>query len=361
MNRYKATRENKSVMHILRKSLIIRQLALVFMLGLQAPLLVAQAPGDPAPSVPATTESTVAPTLTTSDEKPIFSSIPERDNALLAIARPTEVQWLETPNEKIIALFKAGETRKTQGSLLILHAPELPQLWPAPLESLRRNFPIYGWDTMTVPLPSAHSAQTLAHSKSLDTHSSDESQLSSAASSPITSSAVAATDNSSTATAQTSSAPNQEIIASLPRAQLIIERVGAAIALLGKIGQPNLVVVVDNSSAPDSLAELYKKNIQALVLVNLQEQEPLTQEQLAAIFSVTKLPVMDVFFSPDDQFQIEVRRLHHAEAMRKNLKDYHQLILPPEHIVTVNDSQSFWLDKVRGFIKKTTGKTTTKK
>ncbi len=342
-------------MYKLRKSLLIRQLGLVFALGLQAPLLVAQAPGDPAPSVPASAESTVAPTVTAPDEKPIFPSIPERDNALLAVARPTEIQWLETPNEKIIALFKAGETRKTRGTLLILHAPELPQLWPAPLESLRRNLPIYGWDTMTVPLPSAHSAQTPTHNKSLEANSSSGSQLTSAASLSIASSV----DNSSAA--QTSSVPSQEIIASLPRSQLITERVDAAITLLSKIGQPNLVVVVDNSSAPDSLVELYKKNIQALVLVNLQEQEPLTQEQLAAIFSVTKLPVMDVFFSPDNQFQIEVRRLHHAEAMRKNLKDYQQLILPPEHIVTVNDQQSFWLDKVRGFIKKTTGKTTTKK
>ncbi len=246
---------------------------------------------------------------------------------MLALELPTEAQWLETSQEKIIALFKAGETRKTLGSLLILHAPELPQLWPAPLENLRRNLPIYGWDTMAVPLPSLDISQSSTRELTVTTSIAQSSS-------------------------QAVPGVSQQVFLSA-RTQLINERVTAAITLLRKIGQPNLVVLVDNSSAPDSLLELSKNTIQAAILVNLQNHEPLTQGQLAAMFSNANLPVLDVFFGTDDKYQIEVRRLHQAEAMRKNLKSYHQLILPPENIAAVNNKQSFWLKKVRGFINKT--------
>lgn len=318
-------------MQSLHKNNFIRPI-LGFTLAWHGCLLAAQE-SIPSPTVAPSSEPPpnaipAEPNLT-SGEPPIFTSTLERDNALLALALPNEVQWLETPRGKIIALFKAGETRKTQGSLLILHAPELPQLWPTPLENLRRNLPIYGWDTLAVPLPSLQAIETFQRNKPADTNSSIE----------------------QTTSTSSGSAFKQPIAPSL-RTQMINERITAAIILLGKIGQPNPVVLVDNSSAPDSLVELYKNNIQTLILVNLQNQEPLTQAQLATIFSQINLPILDVFFNPDDKNQIEVRRLHKAEAMRKDLKNYHQLILPPENFAEINNKPSFWLEKVRGFINK---------
>ncbi len=348
------------------KKKLICEFILLFTLGLCADGLRAQEATPRPTSTPVVSSNeqspnslpTEATSNITSEEKPIFASTMERDNALLALALPNEAQWLVTPREKIIVLFKAGETRKIQGSFLILHAPELPQLWPAPLEILRRNLPIYGWDTLAVPLPSLNATKTSGHYKSVDTSSSSNVQSTSIDSSTA-SSVMTSSDNSSSAT-QASLALSQEST-SLPRTQSINERINAAITLLSKIGQPNLVVLVDNSSAPDSLVELSKNAIQALILVNLQSQEPLTQMQLAAMFSDVDLPVLDVFFRPDDKYQIEVRRLHHAEAMRKNLRNYQQLILPPEHFIAVNNKQSFWLEKVRGFINKKSEKSAEKK
>src|SRR4051812_16193286 len=86
-----------------------------------------------------TTETNGAPAgvaSSQSSEKPLYNSSTERDNALLAIAKPDEIQWLETPNEKVLALFKAGEQKKTKGAILILHASELSQRWPATLDNL---------------------------------------------------------------------------------------------------------------------------------------------------------------------------------------------------------------------------------
>jgi Protein of unknown function (DUF3530) len=308
---------------------LINSLALMLSVGLQNVYAQAQSPAAPAAEASSSTPS----------EKPNDLSTYERDNHLLLAAKPTEAQWLETPNEKIVALYKAGETQKTKGTLLLLHTSESPQLWPAPLENLRANLPRYGWETMAVPLPQ----------KSRPNPNNDSTQG----------------DNNSV---KDSTPTTDKTKTRAPREQLIAERINAAMLDINKKNQNNnnLVVLVDNSSAADSLAALYKtvsasttKNningpLQVLILVNLQAQEPLTQTQLAAIFSVADLPIMDVFFEPDDEIQSEMRRLHNAEAMRKNVKYYQQLVLPPEHLLNASNKLSFWQEKVRGFMEKYT-------
>jgi len=289
-------------------------------------------------------------------QKSLYVDSVERDNALLAkaftaIAKADELQWLETPDEKILSLYKAGETRKTKGVLLILHAPESPQLWPTNLENLRRHLPLSGWATMALPLPAKYPSSIPAR------------ESSSSSSAPTESTAAASSAPAEPSVTESSSSSSAKPV--IARDKLISGRVEAAVAQLNKLGQFNLVILVDNSSAPDALADLYKKisagastsdtvdgPLQALVLVNLQDQEPLTKEQLAAIFSVSHLPVMDVFFRVDDSAQKELRRTHHAEAMRQDVKDYQQLILPIQPPVTLDDTKSFWLTKVYGFMER---------
>lgn len=339
----------------------------------------AGAPGDPASATSSTASSGASSAASSSakpPEKPIYLSSSERDNALLAQAEPDETLWLETPNEKIIALFKTGETRKTKGALLMLHAPETPQLWPAPLEHLRRNLPIYGWETMAVPLPQKYPSKTPEReimsssaspssssiaSGSSSSSAADEAEAPSEESSP--SSSEQSSSPAPSSSAASSSASSEPEKPRLPREQLIAERVDAAIKELNKVGEFNVVVLVDNSSAVDSLAALQQQvkvassdkdtidgPLQAIILVNLQSHEPLSKEQLASVFAVELIPVMDVFFAPEDQQQKDLRRLHRAEAMRKNVRIYQQVVLPPENLITVNDRQGFWLEKVRGFM-----------
>lgn len=281
-------------------------------------------------------------------EKLLYASSTERDNALLATALPDEIQWLETPNEKVLGLFKEGEQKKTKGNLLMLHAPELTQRWPASLNNLRRNLPIYGWSTMALSLPPKYSIEIPKIDELRKQAPAGVQPATQAEAAPAQPDAVSPADKPQ-----------------LSRAQLIGGRVDAAIAQLAKGEKLSTILLVDNSGAVDTLAVIYKKiadtttakgvkdgPLQALILVNLQEQESLTIEQLKGIFSAPKLPVMDVFFSPDDAAQIELRRLHRAEAMRQKLENYQQLILPPEHFAAMNDKQSFWLEKVRGFMER---------
>lgn len=330
------------------------QLAVAAALMMLNSLVFAQ--NEPAANTAEASASSAAPSVP--PEKPLYADRVERDNALLvkaftAIAKADELQWLETPNEKLLSLFKAGETRKTKGALLIMHAPESPQLWPTNLENLRRHLPLSGWATMALPLPTKYPAAIPERTSSASSAPAEAAEAAAASSAPAE--PVAAATSASASSAK----------AIIPREKLIAERVDAAVAQLNKLGQFNIVLLVDNSSAPDALAGLYQKinagttagdtvdgPLQALILVNMQDQEPLTKEQLATIFSVSALPVMDVFFRADDSTQKELRRTHQAEAMRKDLKDYQQLILPIQPPVTLDDTKSFWLTKVHGFMER---------
>jgi hypothetical protein len=177
------------------------------------------------------------------------------------------------------------------------------------------------------------------------------------AASEAASSSAAAENASSSASSASSAKPIP------PRNEVIANRVNAAVTQLNKDGQFNLVVLVDNSSAPDALVGLLQKvnknggtpdtidgPLQALILVNVQEQEPLTKAQLSSIFSVPALPVLDVFFGPENPSMIEARRLHKAEAMRQNVKEYQQVLVSPEQQPTIDEKRGYWLAKMQGFM-----------
>jgi hypothetical protein len=355
----------------MKNHLLIYSLTLLVAFGLDSSSVLAQSSSVPKVEVPAIDKSAETPTAAAS-EKQTYSNTNERDNSLLMTAKPTEAQWLETPNEKIVILYKQGETRKTKGALLILHAQQLPQLWPDSLENLRINLPSYGWETMAVPLPQTYNTQNTDKNQpdaAASTVTSKAEQQPSSASMPASSAAASSLASASTGEKNTAVTPAENISTmnnNITREQVIAERTNAAILNLNKKGQTNVVVLVDNSGAVDSLTALYKNitlsttktkingPMQALILVNLQDQEPLNQTQLATIFSIVDLPIIEVFFDPDNQAQIETRRAHNAEAMRKNITHYQQLVLPPENVANKTNKQSFWLEKVRGFIEKYT-------
>src|SRR5690554_2516743 len=64
------------------------------------------------------------------EEAPPYSSRHARDSHLLAQANADEALWLDTPEGKMLALFRASESRVTKGTLVLLHAAEMPPGWP---------------------------------------------------------------------------------------------------------------------------------------------------------------------------------------------------------------------------------------
>lgn len=248
-----------------------------------------------------TSEEPSTPTTTTSSNNNISEA-----SQLIADANAKEVVWLDTSEGKWLALYKITEAKETKGVLLILHASEQPERWPAALELLRRHLPLFGWETFALAIPSKR-----------------------------------LTDKTTA------------------------EVLTAAIANLQQKGKYNLVLLSDNRLLHPAAAHLtpqIKPNpedpktvdgpIQAMILLNMQAQYPLTRDMLEAIFSSAELPVLDIFFNPPSVNQDSAQRLHKTTAARKKLLRYRQQTFPYPEENTLDENQQFWIAAVRGFMDK---------
>lgn len=295
----------------------------------------------------ANTSSSAAP--------PPYESRPMRDKTLIANALPEESLWLDTEYGKILAMHRITEAKSTFGTLILLHAAEDPQHWPATLENLRVNLPRYGWETLALAMP--QKTITPIPGRSFSSASSENS----AETDPETQPAFPVANNSTDEKISSSNASSAHIA----REQLIAAYLDAAVQYLTKNNQLNLVLLTDNSSAYHSLIKLepFHKEIptgsetttsrlRAVILTNLQPLEPLDQEELEGIFNSRGLPFMDLFFAPDDDEQLRARDLHRAVAMRQKMEKYFQLRLDNQPNATEGDFQSFLLGRVRGFMQK---------
>lgn len=339
---------------IYRDSLRLRRLGVIAWLVLfVCPLLHAQttAPANNAtdPAVE-TTAPAAEPTPNAAQEVAPLMSREENYNQLLAAASPDDVRWLDTPEEKVLALFRPTEARTTKGAVLILHAAEIPPGWPPSFDNLRRYLPRYGWVTLAVALP-AQVTQRIPQ-REIPPPTPEEEQTDQDAATEQ------APEPAAKAEAETSPEPEPS------RAEVIARRVGAAAAFLREQGQQNIVVLVDNSSVVDSMTGLQTAAgdaLQALVLVNLQIQEPLTKPQLEQLFSNPGLPVLDLFTQPDSDQQASLRQNHRAAALRNKIEHYYQLRLLPLHPQDSDNPRSFWLERTRGFMERhALGKETSK-
>lgn len=317
---------------------------------------IAQEPEENAESSAA---SSAISSISKSSEAPLYQSRDIRDKSLIAAAMDDEAQWLETEHGKILALYRPTEAKKTLGVLILFHAAENPQLWPSTLENLRANLPRYGWETLAISLPQRYPTAIPARPSS---------SSSSASASSTTADTEAATETPAEETvvaSASSSAPSSSSVASssVARDVLIATYVDAAFNFLKEKGQLNTVVLTDNSSAfqiMQTLAAQIKDNsrdttvvdgpLQALIITNLQQQEPITKQELETIFGAKQLPVLDLFFAPANAGQMQARELHRAVAMRKKVADYQQLLIDDQPKLVEQDHQSFVLGRVRGFM-----------
>jgi hypothetical protein len=268
-----------------------------------------------------------------------------RPKELLADALVDESHWLDTSEGKILVLYRRTEAKVTKGALLLLHAAEDPQVWPPALENLRQKLPQYGWETLAISLPQKYPQAAPER---------DQAALTSSESPTNT------PDNSSAAPTAPSS------VATPPaREQLIKAYLLAALGFLNEKGQFNLVVLVDNSSfywCMQLLSPNIKTNkadpntvdgpLQALVITNLQPQEPLLVHELENSLNQPQLPVLDIFFAPDNNEQKSQRELHKTVAMRNKLDYYQQFSIEQQPKIIESDAASFLLARVRGFMEK---------
>lgn len=294
-----------------------------------------------------------------SSDAPLYPSRDIRDKSLIASVKEDEAQWLETEYGNILALYRPTEAKTTQGVLILFHATETPQTWPPLLENLRAYLPRYGWETLAISLPQKSPATIPTRpSSSPASVSASSADIETAAESTETgTTGIAAAAASSSSSSSLSASP------AVARDLLIQTYVDAAFRFLKEKGQLNRVILADNSSihlVMQTLAPQIQANnrdattidgpLQALVIVNLQNQEPLDKGQLEEIFAAPQLPVLDIFFLPDKPEQIESRDLHRAVAMRKKVTIYQPLIMGTQPKSTEKDHQSYLVGRIRGFM-----------
>ena len=318
--------------------------------------VLAQAPEENSELVAATSE---ASSSSAPSEPLLYPSRDMRNKSLFADATKDEAQWLDTEYGKILALYRPTEAKKTLGVLVLFHAAEDPQFWPAALESLRANLPRYGWETLAISLPHQYPA-AIPNRPSSSSSSAPAPSTESDTSGEITNEQPPATEQESSSSTSSSAASSS----SVAREVLISAYVTSAFNFLNENQRFNVVVLTDNSSAHQVLQSLIpqiKENpedpttidgpLQALVITNLQQQEPLNKEELSSIFAAKELPILDIFFTPEDAEQKTSRELHRAVAMRNKVADYQQLLIdnPPRSVT--QDYQGYLLGRVRGFMK----------
>lgn len=318
--------------------------------------VLAQAPEENSESVATTNEVSSS---SASSEPLLYPSRDMRNKSLFADATKDEAQWLDTEYGKILALYRPTEAKKTLGVLVLFHAAEDPQFWPAALESLRANLPRYGWETLAISLPHQYPA-AIPNRPSSSSSSASASSTEGDTSGETTNEQPPAAEQESSSSTSSSSASSS----SVAREVLISAYVTSAFNFLNENHRFNVVVLTDNSSAHQVLQSLIpqiKENpedpttidgpLQALVITNLQQQEPLNKEELNSIFAAKELPILDIFFTPEDAEQKTSRELHRAVAMRNKVADYQQLLIdnPPRSVT--QDYQGYLLGRVRGFMK----------
>lgn len=351
----------------------------------------------------ATAEGTEA--VTAAPEAPLFTSRTARNEQLLAASLPDDALWLADDAEAILALFRATETATTKGLVFFLHATETPPEWPVLLENARRNLPQFGWATLavtlppkTAPAPAPRDSLTLdapadlsltPDSQEADTESSGANTTASEPANidtppaPETNAPTPSTNATpsevpagaegvegvgsaaSTETAATANAPAQpgtdseeapnDATSALTRSEIIHKRVAAAQEWMAQADYNARMLVADNSSVMEVAAYLQTQPagaITALILVNLQPQEALTTAELDQLFSTLALPVLDVFPAPAHAALTAQRKRHRGAALRNRLPDYHQMLLPPQQMATLDDNKNFWVERLRGFLER---------
>lgn len=297
-----------------------------------------------------------------SSEAPLYPSRDIRDKSLIAKVIPDEAQWLDTEYGKILALYRPTEAKITHGVLILFHATENPQVWHPLLENLRASLPRYGWDTLAISLPQKYPTSIPARPSSSSANGSASSVNTETTAEPTDKTSSEPVAPTSAASSSNSSMPSSSAVA---RDLLIQAYMDAAFMFLREKGQLNTVILADNSSVHlvlQTLIPLIQANnrdaapigapLQALVIANLQNQEPLNKGQLEEIFAAPQLPILDIFFLPDTPEQKELHDLHRAVAMRKKVASYQQLIMLPQTKSTEQDHQSYILGRIRGFMQR---------
>ena len=66
---------------------------------------------------------------------------------------PGEALWLDTEQDKFLAIYTPDLSARPKGATVILHDANGHPDWPNVIKPLRKSLPLYGWATLSIQLP----------------------------------------------------------------------------------------------------------------------------------------------------------------------------------------------------------------
>lgn len=318
-----------------------------------------------------------------------------RLQALADSSDTEDVQWLQTPYGKFLALYKREYTGDPKGGVILLHNPGQHADWPSSIAKLRQQLPEVGWASLAISLPDIPAPvlpkRTLAvravPADSADEEdeqpsSDDEVDVDTASAEPDNSSAEDQTEALSDPGAPPAEVPFNDLVAIDPEQAFALEpaeptkangpaidalvtaRLNTAISYMQQQGLYNLVLIGEgvaaswmvayaNSYQPaagdDPQDQQTTSSVQGVILINAQEAPGALAFDSAPLMASLRLPIFDLLVSQQEQLKhLAKRRLYHAR--RAHHQRYKQLQLKP--FATVSKSQdSLLVRRVRGWLK----------
>lgn len=273
----------------------------------------------------------------------------------LAQTPETDVVWLELDDEKQLALLQQATTATPTGSILIFTDPTTGADWPDLIHPLRTQLTEYGWNTLSLSLPTPPSVaipeRTLPSLQNRNQIQIPETTSeSSAAPNAETNSDAETADDSQTAANSTETTSPEELINNYQQ-QIVTLGNLAANRLAEVPGEITVILGVGEGAvwAMHYFAQDELQENRFLVLLDPMQTEGINAPELLQMIKDSQAPILDLWFN-NNRYQQQQATLRKHTALRSGNPGYRQIRLNQRS----NDprKEPLWLTRqVRGILK----------
>ncbi len=276
----------------------------------------------------------------------------------LAQTPETEVVWLALDNEKQLALLQQATTATPTGSILIFTDPTTGADWPDLIHPLRTQLTEYGWNTLSLSLPTPPSVAvpertlpSLQNRNQIQTpETAPESNAAlNAETNPNANTETAAVD-SQTAADTTETATPEELITNYQQ-QIVTLGNLAANRLAEVPGEITVILGVGEGAvwAMHYFAQDELQENRFLVLLDPMQPKGINTPELLQMLKDSQAAILDLWFN-NNRYQQQQAILRKHTALRSGNPGYRQIRLNQRS----NDprKEPLWLTRqVRGILK----------
>ncbi len=273
----------------------------------------------------------------------------------LAQTPETEVVWLELDDEKQLALLQQATTATPTGSILIFTDPTTGADWPDLIHPLRTQLTEYGWNTLSLSLPTPPSVAipertlpSLQNRNQIQT--AETASESGAAPNAETNSDAETADDSQTVANSTETTSPEELINTYQ--QQIVTLGNLAANRLAEVPGEITVILGIGEGAVWAMHYFAQDELQEnrfLVLLDPMQTEGINAPELLQMIKDSQAPILDLWFN-NNRYQQQQATLRKHTALRSGNPGYRQIRLNQRS----NDprKEPLWLTRqVRGILK----------